>query len=241
MEIVKICNLTKRYGEKYALNSLNLEVKEGEITAILGESGAGKSTLLHAIAGLVSFEGEIDGVSGKRPRQRKNCAYLFQSPKLLPNLSVESNLKFVLPKTEWHKIGDILQKVGLKGREKDLPQTLSGGEKQRVAIARAFLFPHDTLLMDEPFTALDLSLKKSLCELVISLWQEKKSTVIFVTHDVREALLLATRALVLREGELTYDLPLPSPYPRDFFARFEEEERLVRALMREEKTVEKQE
>ena len=220
---MRLINVSKNYGEKRALQDIDTELKEGEITAVLGESGAGKTTLLSVIAGLLPCEGRVEGAG--------RVSYLFQSPKLLPNLTLEGNLQFVLPKEQWEKIPEMLEKVGLKGRDNAYPTQLSGGERQRVAIARAFLYPHDTLLMDEPFSSLDLALKKSLIELTLFLWEEGKESVVFVTHDVREAVLLSTRALVLKGGRLIGDVPLPSPYPRDFFAPQEREGELIRLLM----------
>ena len=220
---MKLQNVTKKYGNKAALNDVTVEIEEGKITAVLGESGAGKTTLLNAIAGLIDVEGSVSDAG--------RVSYLFQSPKLLPNLTVEGNLKFVLPKELWGKIPDMLARVGLGGREKDLPNHLSGGERQRVTIARAFLFPHDTLLMDEPFASLDLALKKKLIELVLELWKEGGKTVVFVTHDVHEAALLSHRALVLKAGELCGDFSVEEPLPRDFFAHLPVEEKLVRTLM----------
>lgn len=229
---VKLSGIGKHYGEKAALNQITLSFEEGEITAVLGESGAGKTTLLNVLAGLTSYEGTVDGREGKRPKRREECSYLFQEATLLPNLTAEGNLKFVLPKSEWNNIPSMLEKVGLKGREGAYPHELSGGEKQRVAVARAFLYPHSLLLMDEPFSSLDLSLKKNLIELVTGLWTEKKSTIVFVTHDTHEAALLASRALVLQDGKCVADVPISAPYPRDFFCALPEEETLVRALMR---------
>ena len=220
---MKLIDISKNYGEKQALHGVDLELGDGEITAVLGESGAGKTTLLSVIAGLLPHEGKVEGAG--------RVSYLFQSPKLLPNLNLEDNLKFVLPKSEWEKIGETLAKVGLKGREKSRPAELSGGEKQRVAIARAFLYPHDTLLMDEPVASLDLSVKKTLIELTLSLWKERRETVVFVTHDVREAVLLACRALVLKGGRIVGDVALSAPYPRDFFSAHAEERELIRLLM----------
>lgn len=220
---MKLTKVTKRYGDRIALDGINLELEEGKITAILGESGAGKTTLLNILSGMTDCEGEVEG--------RRPCSYLFQDAKLLPHLSVEQNLKFVLPKSEWGRIGEMLEKVGLKGREKSLPKTLSGGEKQRVAIARAFLYPHELLLMDEPFSSLDLALKKTLTELVAALWQEKRETIVFVTHDVREAVLLAHRAVVLKGGKLVGDVPVEGEMPRDFFSHPPVEDELVRILM----------
>ncbi len=224
-------NVQKFYGEKAALKKIDLTFEEGKITAVLGESGAGKTTLLRILAGMLPFEGEVDGVGGKNPKRRAGCSYLFQDCMLLPNLTAEGNCKFVLPKEEWGKIGEMLVRVGLGGRENALPHELSGGEKQRVAIARAFLFPHDLLLMDEPFSSLDLAIKRSLINLVFELWREKNSTIVFVTHDVREAALLAHRAIVLKHGEIALDVPIGAPFPRDFLAPPEEETLLMQALL----------
>ena len=221
---MKLEHVTKRYGARTALAEIDLELRAGEIAAVLGESGAGKTTLLNILAGLTACEGSVEG--------RMPYSYLFQSPKLLPNLTAEGNLRFVLAKEHWGEIGAMLQKVGLGGRENAYPRQLSGGERQRVAIARAFLTPHDLLLMDEPFSALDLGLKKQLIELVAALWRERRQTVVFVTHDVHEAALLAQRALVLREGRIVLDLPLAGEPPRPFFSHLSCEELLTRALLR---------
>ena len=125
---MKLEHVTKKYGGKAALSDVSLELREGEITAVLGESGAGKTTLLNVLAGLTPYEGSVEG--------RGAFSYLFQSPKLLPNLTAEENLRFVLPENMWAEISQMLAKVGLAGREKSYPRQLSGGERQRVAIAR---------------------------------------------------------------------------------------------------------
>ena len=125
----------------------------------------------------------------------------------------------------------MLAKVGLAGRETSYPHELSGGERQRVAIARAFLYPHEALLMDEPFSSLDLSLKKTLLELVAALWKERLQTIVFVTHDVHEAAVLARRVLVLRRGSIVLDTPVEGDVPRDFFSHPPVEDTLIRALM----------
>ncbi len=218
-----ICaKIHKQYGETFCLDA-ELTLGEGRMTAVLGESGAGKTTLLSAIAGRIPFEGKVEGAG--------RVSYLFQEPKLLPNLTAEGNLKFVLPKEKWGEISSMLEKVGLGGREKARPSELSGGEKQRVAIARAFLFPHDTLLMDEPFSSLDVSLKRSLIALTLSLWRETGTTVLFVTHDIHEAAVLSERALVLRAGKIVADVENPAPYPRDFLAPLPLERELLGALL----------
>lgn len=220
---MKITNLTKRYKDTLALDNINLEFEKGKVTAVLGESGAGKTTLLNAIAGLSTYEGTIE--------EAGNISYLFQDSRLLPHLTAEGNLKFVLKKEERGGAAEMLARVGLKGKEKRYPHELSGGEQRRVAIARALLFPHDTLLMDEPFSSLDLSLKREFLSLVTELCLERNETVVFVTHDVREAALFASRAVVLKGGKVVGDIPVPAPYPRDFFTRYPEEEALEKILV----------
>ncbi len=222
---MKLKHITKKYGDTAALDDVTLDIEEGKVTAVLGESGAGKTTLLNVIAGNLPFGGTVEG-AGK-------VSYLFQTPKLLPNLTVEGNLKFVLDKEDWGNIAHMLRKIGLDGKERAYPAQLSGGERQRVAIARAFLFPHDVLLMDEPFSSLDLSLKKSLLDLIGELRRDGKETVVFVTHDVHEAALLSHRAVLLRKGRVTDDIAIGGEPPRNFFSHPEEEERLIHALMGE--------
>lgn len=224
-------NVTKRYGETHALDALTVEIHEGTITAVLGESGAGKTTLLNALAGLTSYEGTIDGREGRKPVRRENCSYLLQENALLPHLTAEENLRFVLPKEKWNDVGAMLERVGLKGKEQSRPRQLSGGEQRRVAIARAFLYPHDLLLMDEPFSSLDLSLKASLIELVYELWRERGGSIVFVTHDVHEAAMLSSRAIVLKRGRLVSDVAITSPDPRDFRTPLREEAALIQAIM----------
>lgn len=220
---MKIINLTKRYQETVALDHINLEIEKGKITAVLGESGAGKTTLLNAIAGLNRYEGSIEGA--------ERVSYLFQDSCLLPHLNAEDNVKFVLDKKDWGAVGEMLARVGLQGKEKRYPHQLSGGEQRRVAIARALLFPHDTLLMDEPFSSLDLSLKRTLLELVAGLCKERGETVLFVTHDVREAIFLSSRAIVLKNGKTVADISVPAAYPRDFLTHYPEEEALEKILV----------
>ncbi len=220
---MKISGLTKRYKNTLALDNINLELEEGKATAVLGESGAGKTTLLSAIARLTDYEGKIEGAG--------NVSCLFQDSRLLPHLTAEGNVKFVLKKEERGKAAEMLARVGLQGKENRYPHELSGGEQRRVAIARALLFPHDTLLMDEPFSSLDLSLKRDLLALVTRLCTERGETVLFVTHDVREAVFFSSRAVVLKGGKVVADIPVSAPYPRDFFTHYPEEETLERILV----------
>ena len=187
----------KKYGDRTALEDITLELRDGEITAVLGESGAGKTTLLNILAGLISHSGTVEG--------RQPCSYLFQQPKLLPNLTAEGNLRFVLPKRQWDSARDMLEKAGLGGREKSYPRELSGGERQRVAIARAFLYPHDMLLMDEPFGAVDEITRKMLQAEITRIHRELGVTIVFITHDIREALTLGTHVIVMKDGHIEQD------------------------------------
>ena len=226
-----LSHITKRYRGTTALDDLSLAIEEGQITAVLGESGAGKTTLLNCIMGLIPFEGEIDGQCFPKAKRREGCSYLFQDALLLPNLTAEENIRFVLPKEAGDRAREMLARVGLRGKETSYPHELSGGEKQRVSIARAFLYPHQLLLMDEPFSSLDLALKRTLMELVRTLRDEEGGTVLFVTHDVREAAFLAQRALVLRHGKLIGELAIDAPYPRDLLSPPPEAKELARILL----------
>jgi len=217
---IEIRSLAKSYGDLVVFEELSLDLEEGSVSAILGPSGCGKSTLLNILSGVVSAEvGTVSGLSGRR------ISYLFQEPRLLPWRTVEGNLDFVLqdsygkanreeasvPKREL--TGRLLDLVGLTEFKGYYPDTLSGGMRQRVAIARAFAFPAEVLLMDEPFQALDLSLKVSLMGAFESLWRQDRRTVLFVTHDVQEALLLGDAIAVLSArpacivGSLRNDIP----------------------------------
>ena len=131
----------------------------------------------------------------------------------------------------WAEISQMLAKVGLAGREKSYPRQLSGGERQRVAIARAFLYPHDLLLMDEPFSSLDLALKKTLLGLVSALWRERRETVVFVTHDAEEAYMLSHRALVLSGGKIVADMREESQIPRPYGENSAFRKEIVQAIL----------
>lgn len=194
-------NISKSYGDKVVLNNLELEVGKGEITCILGESGVGKTTILNIVGGSVPYEGSIEDAP-------KSVSYVFQTDRLIPSLSVYKNLDYVLrgvtPSAEERRerIKDMLNKVGLTADADTLSGKLSGGMAQRVSIARAFLYPAEMLLMDEPFKELDVALKKRLTDLFVELWREEKRTVLYVTHDVDEALLLADSINILHDGRI---------------------------------------
>lgn len=192
-------NVSKSYENKKVLDGFSLEIQDGEILCLLGASGSGKTTLLNILAGLTSYEGEIEAFP-------KSVGYIFQEPRLLPNLTVEQNLLYAGCKET--QIADMLEKVGLSEHKDKRPAALSGGEKQRVAIARAFLSGAQVLLLDEPFSSLDTPLKIRLSQIFAQLWQEQKKTAVFVTHDVEEAWMLAHRVAVIKDGKVTAQLAL---------------------------------
>jgi len=199
---MKIINLSKNYGGLKVLNGLSLNVERGKITCVLGENGGGKTTLLNAVAGLIGYSGKIEFEADSE----KNPSYIFQEPRLLPNLTVEKNLYLI--EKDFNKICSVLKKLGLAGKEKSYPYSLSGGEKQRVAIARALLYNSDFFLLDEPFSALDIKLKNSFINEFFNLWQEKNFTALFVTHSVDEAVALAHKVAVLSGGRIKSELAL---------------------------------
>ncbi|MDE6441530.1 MAG: ABC transporter ATP-binding protein [Clostridia bacterium] len=203
--MIEIKNFSKSYSDTVVYENFNLFLEEGEITCILGESGSGKTTLLNAVAGLIKYEGSISEL---------NCSYIFQRPRLVPNLTVYENLKLVCDDVE--KIKDMLERVSLTDKAGSYPIKLSGGQAQRVAIARAFLFPSDIILMDEPFSSLDLKLKKQITNLFFEIWREDKRTAIFVTHDVDEAVSVAKRIIVIDKGKVVFDKRTEDEPPRDF-------------------------
>lgn len=217
--MISIKNFTKRYKDTEVYNGFNLDIEENGITFILGESGSGKTTLLNAIAGLIPYEGEIT---------RKKCSYIFQEPTLAPNLTVRGNLSLVCG--DDGAVSDMIERVGLKDKQNSYPINLSGGEAQRVAIARAFLYKSDILLMDEPFSSLDLKIKKQVIELFFELWREDKRTVIAVTHDVDEAVSMSQRILILSRGRIKCDIPLRSPVPREVSVEYGVREKIVENL-----------
>ena len=219
---MKLINVQKCYGETTVFQDLSLQIKEGEILCVLGPSGSGKTTLLNMLCGICDFEGEQENVP-------KNSSYIFQEPRLLPNLTVVENLRYAGGMVE--NIDEILQKIGLEEKKNSRPKQLSGGEKQRVSIARAFLSEAPLLLMDEPFSSLDTALKIKMVELFCSLLKTHKKTVVFVTHDVEEALMLAQRIVVLDKGKIIADLRTGIENKRSFPCAYGAENPLRQQLL----------
>lgn len=203
--MIEIKNFSKSYSRNTVYENFNLTLNDGEITCILGESGSGKTTLLNAIAKLTEYGGSITNVK---------CSYIFQQPRLVPNLTVRGNLRLVCKDDD--KIFQMLEKVWLSDKAESYPVQLSGGQAQRVAVARAFLYSGDVILMDEPFSSLDLKLKKRIIDLFFEIWGSDERTAVFVTHDVDEAVCMAKRILVLDRGRIIYDKTVNDSPPRGY-------------------------
>lgn len=216
---MEIKNLCKSYGDFKVYYNFNLDIKDGEITCILGESGSGKTTLLNCIARLTDFSGEITPVK---------CSYIFQEPRLVPNLTVYGNLALVTRDAD--KIERALAAVQMSEKKNSYPKTLSGGQSRRVAIARAFAYESDAVLMDEPFSSLDLRLKYEIIDVFSRILREHKKTVVFVTHDVDEAITLANRIIVINGGKIIFDERTEGDIPRNAGENAALRQKLIGAL-----------
>lgn len=205
---VQAQKLSKRFGENTILDNLDLEIRAGEFVALLGRSGSGKTTLLRALAGL-------DRISSGTLDVPKARAAVFQEPRLMPWKRAWRNVTLGLnidrPR---ERARAALEEVGLAHRENAWPATLSGGEAQRVALARALVREPQLLLLDEPFAALDALTRIRMHQLILSLWRQHRPSVLLVTHDVDEAVLLADRVLVLEHGRIAADITITQQRPR---------------------------
>ena len=213
-------------GVRTALDHVSLAVEDGEFVCLVGRSGCGKTTLLRLIAGLQSpASGQIllDGKPITGPGTDR--AVVFQNYALFPWMTARKNVEFgirqanrTLSRSEIRERAlDFLEKVSMSDAADQFPCELSGGMRQRVAIARALAMDTDILLLDEPFGALDARIRKELQLLLEQLWQsgERRKTVIFVTHDIAEAALLADRVIYMTPGRIAADIPVSLPHPRD--------------------------
>jgi NitT/TauT family transport system ATP-binding protein len=208
---------SKRYPNgKCAIQDLRFTARPGEFVAIVGPSGSGKTTLLKIIS---SLDTEFDGSLQLPPLSR--LGFMFQEPRLMPWLTVTQNLTLVAPQVTTEQLTQALERVGLNGCAALFPKQLSGGMQRRVALLRAFLVEPQLLLMDEPFQSLDLPTADQLRAQLHSLWQEKKPTVLFVTHNLAEALALADRVLFLSgsPSRVALDFAVDAPRPRGLDSR----------------------
>jgi len=205
---VEVRGLTRQFGENIVLRDLDLRIRPGEFTVLLGRSGSGKSTLLRTLAGLdPAPEGTLSVPSAR--------AVVFQEPRLLPWKRVWQNVTLGLRVPDARqRAEDALAEVGLGHRLRAWPLTLSGGEAQRAALARALVRAPQLLLLDEPFASLDALTRMKMQALVAALWQAHQPAVLLVTHDVDEALILGDRVLVLEHGRIALDSTINLPRPR---------------------------
>lgn len=202
-------NFSFSYPDKEIYKNFNAEFFGGKINVVLGASGVGKTTLLNALTGLSGFDGEIENML-------KNVSYIFQSDRLVKTISVEKNLDFVLKNAISDKtarknaIYDMAKLLEISDVLKRLPTEISGGQAQRVQMARAFLYPSEVMLLDEPFKGLDVSLKTRLIKKFLELWGRDGRTVVLVTHDVYDALLMGDKVFVLSgsPADIVYETEL---------------------------------
>ena len=191
--LLKIENLTKKFDDLSVIENLNLDINKNEIVAIIGPSGCGKSTLLNIISGIVKK------YEGKMHTSKPTIGYVFQEDRLLPWMNVFENVKVVNDNSKDEDILKIIKEVGLNNFEKSYPDTLSGGMRQRCAIARGFNYDCDLLLMDEPFKSLDYNLRIEMLNTLIKLWSKSEKSILFITHEIDEALTVANKIIVLEK------------------------------------------
>ncbi|MCD7824659.1 MAG: ABC transporter ATP-binding protein [Clostridiaceae bacterium] len=211
----------------YVLKDINLEIKEGDFYIFLGASGCGKSTLLNIIAGFLgATEGRVllDGEEIKKPGPERGVVFQSADSAIFPWLTVEKNVAYGLKvqhmdkKTRKRVAADAIALVGLAGHEKKFPSELSGGMKQRVQIARSIASNPEVLIMDEPFGALDAQTRRTLQDELINIWKKTGKTILFVTHDLQEAVYLGQKICIFSAAPnagIAYKVDVPFAYPRD--------------------------
>lgn len=234
---IEVQNLTKNFGDLKVLERISFHVKKGEFICVVGPTGCGKTTFLNLLTRLImptSGEILIDGKPAD-PREH-NISFAFQEPSSVPWLTVEENIMFgmklkKLPQEEIRKrTEEILALVGLTKFRKQYPHQLSTSSEQRIVIGRSFAMYPDLLLMDEPYGQMDIKMRYYLEDEVIKLWQRFGSTVLFITHNIEEAVYLADRIIILTNKPATIkeELVIDLPRPRDFASpRFVELRRYV--------------
>ena len=212
MAYIEFKNIDKFYGDNHVLKGINLEINKGDFVTLLGPSGCGKSTLLRCLAGLEQSSGGqilLDGedITNKDPKDR-NIGMVFQQYSLFPNMTVEENLSFGLKLQKLdtseinRRVKDAIDMVELKGKEKEYPANLSGGQQQRVALARGIVMQPKVLLLDEPLSAIDAKLRKSLQTSIRRIHKNLGLTSVFVTHDQDEAMVMSDVIHLFHDGKI---------------------------------------
>ena len=222
---VELCNLSKHFllGERTisAVQSITTTISHGSFTVIVGKSGCGKTTLLRLLGGLEELtEGHILWTDIEEQQLLPKIGFVFQEPRLMPWLTVYENMAFSLDKSLLSEavttiVNPILNQLGLESFRDAYPAQLSGGMAQRVSLGRTLCYDPDLILMDEPFGALDYFTRKKLQLEMVELFLLQKKTVIFVTHDVSEAIYLGQKILVMDEGRIVKEIPIEMSYPRN--------------------------
>jgi iron(III) transport system ATP-binding protein len=208
MSAIELRDTTKAFGATRVLERVSLDVPERSITAVLGASGSGKTTLLRLIAGFEALDSGsltiggrlVDDGSRSVPAQHRGVGYVPQEGALFPHLTVRGNIAFGLARNDRERVGELLDLVGLRALDKRYPHQLSGGQQQRVALARALAIGPAVVLLDEPFSALDASLRSELRRDVARILAETATTTVLVTHDQGEALAMADQIALLAGG-----------------------------------------
>ena len=223
MPAISISGLSVRFGEVLAVDDVSLDIGEGEFVSIVGPSGCGKTTVLNLLTGLVPLTQGSISLLGKQPViGNPDVAYMLARDSLLPWRSALANAAYgmeirgVDEASRERKARGLLEQVGLKGFENHFPKMLSHGMRQRCALARTFCLDSPVMLMDEPFGALDAQTKLQLEDLLLRLWSEHRRTVVFITHDLAEAVALSDRVVVMsaRPGRIIADMRIDLERPR---------------------------
>lgn len=218
---IKAVNLTKKFGDLLVLNNMNFEVEAGELLCVVGPTGCGKTTFLNSLTGLYEItEGKILLNDEPVDLKKHNVSYIFQENSTMPWLTVEENIGFGLEIKRFSKqekqerVEEFMEIVGLAEYRKFFPCQLSASMLQRVSIARAFATKPDLLLMDEPYAQLDIELRYKLEDELIKLWEATGTTVMFITHNIEEAVYLGRKILVLTNKPTTVKTFLADDLPR---------------------------
>jgi ABC-type nitrate/sulfonate/bicarbonate transport system ATPase subunit len=222
---IRVESLTKMFGDLLVLSNLNFDIYDGEFLCVVGPTGCGKTTFCNVVSRLLpATQGSISMDGEEINPARHNISFVFQEPSCIPwrtvwqDIQIGLEIKKVNSQEAETRLKDMIRLVGLQGFEKYYPHQISAGMKQRVAIARAFVTEPDLLLMDEPFGQLDTNTRFQIESRLIEVWQKTKRTVIFVTHNLEEAVYLAERILVLTNKPTTIKevVEVKLPRPRNF-------------------------
>ncbi|MFA5000842.1 MAG: ABC transporter ATP-binding protein [Candidatus Paceibacterota bacterium] len=210
MSLIFIQNLSVGYGDQPVLDKVSFKAEAGEFVVIVGKSGSGKTTFLQALAKLIPFSGQI--------LMPSSLGFIFQQHALFPWLTVSENIAFGLNSfakdEEAQIVSTHLKLAGIENKKNTYPAELSGGQIQRVALARSLAHNPKVLLMDEPYGSLDTYTRGKMQKWLLSVWEREKKTIIFVTHDIEEAIFMADRILILKDGKFIKEFTIKDGRPR---------------------------